>query len=71
MTNKLDPPKDLVHVPCEVCMKEVPKSEAIVPEACDYVVYFCGLDCYAQWRRQFPEKVEQQETAPPPIEPPA
>jgi len=67
--SKLDPPIELV--PCEVCMKEVPKSEAIVPEACDYVAYFCGLECYAQWRRQLPEKVAQHETASPPVEPPA
>ncbi|CAN7752742.1 DUF3330 domain-containing protein [Cupriavidus necator] len=66
---KLDPPVE--RVPCEVCMKEVPKSEAIVPEACDYVAYFCGLECYAQWRRQFREKVAQGETAAPPAEPPA
>ncbi|MCY1262982.1 hypothetical protein D9M68_428790 [compost metagenome] len=32
---KLDPPTALV--PCEVCMKEVPKSEAIVPEACELI----------------------------------
>ncbi|KAI3604136.1 hypothetical protein D8I24_2725 (plasmid) [Cupriavidus necator H850] len=52
-------------------MKEVPKSEAIVPEACDYVAYFCGLECYAQWRRQLRETVAQGETAPPPVDPPA
>ncbi|WP_434034906.1 DUF3330 domain-containing protein [Cupriavidus sp. a3] len=69
MTNHLDPVKELV--PCQVCLKEVPKSEAIIPEACDYVAYFCGLECYAQWRRQLPEEVAQGETTTPPIKPPA
>ncbi|MGX6570747.1 hypothetical protein AEMCBJ_08675 [Cupriavidus necator] len=54
---KLDPP--IERVPCEIFMKEVPKSEAIIPEACDYVAYFCGLECYTQWRRQSQENVAQ------------
>jgi hypothetical protein len=40
------------RVRCEICRKEVPASEAIVPEAIDYLLFFCGLDCYAQWREQ-------------------
>lgn len=40
------------HVRCEVCMKEIPASEAIVPEASDYVAHFCGAQCYDQWRKQ-------------------
>jgi len=39
-------------VTCEVCMKEVPKSVATVPEGTDYVVYFCGLDCHEKWKNQ-------------------
>ena len=39
-------------VPCAQCLKEVPVSEAKVAEAVDYVVYFCGLECYAQWAVQ-------------------
>lgn len=42
--------QDLVS--CEVCLKEVPRSEAAVPEAADYVAYFCGLACYQQWQAQ-------------------
>lgn len=42
--------QDLVS--CEMCLKEVPRSEAAVPEATDYVVYFCGLACYQQWQQQ-------------------
>lgn len=39
-------------VKCDVCMKEVPASEAKSAEASDYVAHFCGLDCYYQWRKQ-------------------
>ena len=47
-----DKPIDVERVACEVCLKEVPRSEATVPEATDYVVYFCGLDCYERWKSQ-------------------
>lgn len=47
-----DKPVEQEHVACEVCMKEVPVSEAVVPEATDYVAHFCGLDCYQKWKDQ-------------------
>lgn len=40
------------RVPCEVCMKEVPLSEAKSFEAEDYVAHFCGLECYSAWKHQ-------------------
>lgn len=40
----------LARVPCDVCQHDIPLSEAVVAEATDYVVYFCGLDCYDRWR---------------------
>ena len=40
----------LQQISCSVCQHEIPLSEAIVPEAADYVAYFCSLDCYAAWR---------------------
>ena len=45
-------PVVLDRVPCNVCQHEVPLSEAVIPEATDYLVYFCGLDCYERWRTQ-------------------
>ncbi|MFA6922380.1 MAG: DUF3330 domain-containing protein [Gallionella sp.] len=39
-------------VVCEICRKEVPLTEAVMPEVVDYVVQFCGLDCYAKWRQK-------------------
>lgn len=52
MTATPDKVVELQQVACEVCLKEVPASEATVPEATDYVVYFCGLDCYQKWKKQ-------------------
>jgi hypothetical protein len=34
---------------CEVCMKEIPASEASSSEATDYVIYFFGIECYGIW----------------------
>ena len=39
-------------VSCAICLKEVPITEAVIPEAADYVAHFCGLDCYEKWKRQ-------------------
>lgn len=36
-------------IPCAVCEKEIPKSVALHSEDQDYVLYFCGLDCYEEW----------------------
>ena len=57
-----DSSKDLnedARISCEVCMKQVPASEAKSAEAVDYVVHFCGLDCYQKWANQNPEKTEK------------
>ena len=47
-----DKPVKVERVSCEICLKEVPISEAVVPEATDYVAHFCGLDCYEKWKNQ-------------------
>ena len=39
-------------VSCEVCLKEIPVSEAKSEEASGYVAHFCGLECYAIWKAQ-------------------
>ncbi len=39
-------------VKCEVCLKEIPKSEAKSTEVQDYVMHFCGLNCYEKWSKQ-------------------
>ena len=40
------------RVSCDICLKEVPRSESRSPEGSDYVLYFCGLDCYEKWIQQ-------------------
>jgi hypothetical protein len=37
---------------CEICMKEIPVSEASSDEASDYVIYYFGLECYETWLEQ-------------------
>ncbi len=54
-----DKPVELEPVQCDVCMKEVPASEAIVPEATDYVVHFCGLECFEKWKEQSDNSKDQ------------
>lgn len=47
-----DKPADPAVVSCEVCLKEVPVTEATVAEAADYFAHFCGLECYEQWKKK-------------------
>jgi hypothetical protein len=54
-----DKPVDVERVACEICMKEVPVTEATVSEATDYVVHFCGLECYEKWKNQHGKPVAQ------------
>lgn len=51
--NKTEQEKESFNekVSCEVCLKEIPRSEAKVEEVKDYVAHFCGLDCYEKWRQ--------------------
>lgn len=45
-------PANTKKVPCEICLKEIPVSEAKIDEASGYVAHFCGLDCYSRWKEQ-------------------
>lgn len=47
-----DKPVEVERVLCKVCLTEIPITEAIIPEATDYVAHFCGLDCYEKWKNQ-------------------
>jgi len=40
---------DPEHVFCEVCLKRVPKSEAVLTEGRDFTAYFCSATCYERW----------------------
>lgn len=43
-------------VRCEVCMKEIPPSEAKSAEAEAYTLYFCGIECYDKWHEREQER---------------
>ena len=59
MDDKSKPATEAKTVKCEVCLKEVPLSEVHVPEAEDYIVNFCGLDCYDKWVKQAVDEEDQ------------
>jgi len=40
------------QISCEICLKEVPKSDAQSVEVNDYAMYFCGLDCFDKWQKR-------------------
>ena len=46
-----DPNLDAVMVPCEECLKEIPRADVQYTEVQDYVMYFCGLECYEKWKQ--------------------
>lgn len=53
-------PQEPPQVSCEICLKEIPASEATSAEAEDYVLHFCGIDCFKQWQdRQGGDSPEQ------------
>ncbi len=45
-------PTAVAIIQCEICMIEIPVSEVMSSEALDYVMHFCGLECYDQWSKQ-------------------
>ena len=38
------------QVSCGYCKNSLPRTQAFQPEAEEYVMYFCGLECYEAWR---------------------
>lgn len=57
MSDKITP-KEPEHVSCDICMKEVPIDEANSFEAVDYVIHFCGLECFEKWKQKNPSQQE-------------
>ena len=62
MVKKSDLP-EVEKVSCAICSKEIPLSEALIPEAADYMVYFCGLECYAQWKKRSESSGQQSKNS--------
>jgi len=57
-TVELPPPAKPGSVACSVCLTEIPESVAMSSEADEYTQYFCGIECYTQWRN----KTEKSQT---------
>lgn len=53
-------PAEVETVQCEICLAEIPLSEAKNAEADDYVMHFCGLECYDRWRGQAAERQDDK-----------
>jgi hypothetical protein len=47
-------PEPVQPVPCQVCRKEVPRDQAVVPETQDKLLYYCSPDCYEKWKKTRP-----------------
>ena len=43
-------------IACEICLKEIPPPVAHTTEVDDYVMHFCGLECYDQWHKEAADK---------------
>ena len=43
-------------ISCDICMKEVSSDEGHVTEIDDYVMHFCGLECYDKWHKNAAEE---------------
>jgi hypothetical protein len=52
MTTHPHPLSETETISCEICLKEVPLSEANRFEAEDYVAHFCGLECFSTWKQR-------------------
>lgn len=53
-------PTAVETIRCDVCMKEIPQSAATNAEVQDYVMHFCGLECYGQWHTEAEQKEAEQ-----------
>ena len=51
-------------VACSICLAQIPHSVARSHEALDYVYYFCGDTCFAQWEAEAEAATGQRTTSP-------
>jgi hypothetical protein len=51
-TDSIEPPEPQApqQVSCETCRLQLPAEEALRLEGEDYVLWFCGQECFAKWR---------------------
>lgn len=58
--SKTDEDADKNEVRCNYCSEWLPGDEAISPEGDDYVLYFCGVECHAQWEAERAAGLEKE-----------
>jgi hypothetical protein len=51
-SDRIEPPEPQApeQVTCEICHRQLPAEEALRREVDDYVLWFCGQDCFTRWR---------------------
>lgn len=54
-------PEEPELVDCETCLAQIPADSAINAESDDYVLHFCGIECYRKWRAQQAESGPESE----------
>lgn len=59
--NEKPVPTEPALIDCEICFKEIPDSVATTEEGEDYVVHFCGLECYAAWKEKSDQAQDNDE----------
>jgi len=59
-TNKPSEPESLIS--CDICLAEIPASETNNDETTEYVIHYCGLECYEKWKSQPEDKDKQSST---------
>ncbi|MBW6493786.1 MAG: DUF3330 domain-containing protein [Burkholderiaceae bacterium] len=61
--SNVEKPSEPQLVACDICLKEIPVSEAKVAESADYVAHFCGLECFEQWQKTNDQHKDQARKA--------
>jgi hypothetical protein len=56
MTAPIHPVLPTELVSCSVCLKEIPADSAMTPQVEDFVMYFCGLECYEKFAAESQQK---------------
>lgn len=43
---------DVPRLSADECCAQIPGDEAVMEEATDYVLFYCGIDCYEDWHHR-------------------
>lgn len=45
-------PEEPTTIDCSTCLTEIPSDAGQSAEGEDYVLHYCGIECYSQWKNQ-------------------